>query len=52
MLLSALQGESFTLDLVDSTPSGMSEKAPKVCEQERSQVLDRTNQVLVPSPTP
>ena len=99
MLLSALQGESFTLDLVDSTggrlsgtrwpgsnaqlgtatachvnvalkirgdatssevastsrwiaPSSMSEKAPKVCEQERSQVLDRTNQVLVPSPTP
>lgn len=95
----ALQGESFTLDLVDSTggrlsgtrwpgsnaqlgtstachvnvalkirgdantsevastsrwiaPSSMSEKAPKVCEQERSQVLDRTNQVLVPSPTP
>ncbi len=33
-------------------PSRMSEKAPKVCEQERSQVLDRTNQVLVPSPTP
>ena len=95
----ALQGESFTLDVVDSTggrlsgtrwpgsnaqlgtatachvnvalkiqgdatssevastsrwiaPSSMSEKAPKVCEQERSQVLDRTNQVLVPSPTP
>ncbi|MFL5536166.1 MAG: hypothetical protein ACJ8AP_10720 [Gemmatimonadales bacterium] len=95
----ALQGESFTLDLVDSSggrlsgtrwpgsngqlgtstachvnvalkiqgdanssevastsrwiaPSSMSEKAPKVCEQERSQVLDRTNQVLVPSPTP
>jgi hypothetical protein len=95
----ALQGESFTLDLVDSTggrlsgtrwpgsnarlgtstachvgvamtirgdantsevastsrwiaPSSMSEKAPKVCEQERSQVLDRTNQVLVPPPTP
>jgi len=94
----ALQGESFTLDLVDSTggrlsgtrwpgsnaqlgtstachvklaltirgdantsevastsrwiaPSSMSEKAPKVCEQERSQVLDRTNQVLVPPPT-
>jgi hypothetical protein len=26
MLLSALQGESFTLDLVDSSPSSMSEK--------------------------
>jgi hypothetical protein len=51
MLLSVLQGESFTLDLVDST-SSRSEKAPKVCEQERSQVLDRTNQVLAPSPTP
>jgi hypothetical protein len=95
----ALQGESFTLDRVDSTggqlsgtrwpgsnaqlgtatachvtlalqiqgdasrsevaatsrwvaPSSMSEQAPKVCEQERSQVLDRTNQVLVPEPTP
>jgi hypothetical protein len=95
----ALQGESFTLDLVDSSggrlsgtrwpgsnaqlgtstachvnvaltirgdantsevastsrwiaPSSMSEKAPKVCEQERSEVLDRTNLVLVPPPTP
>jgi|GEM_PF-2466948 len=95
----ALQGESFTLDLVDSTggqlsgtrwpgsnaqlgtstachvsvaltirgdanssevastsrwiaPSSMSEKSPKVCEQERSQVSDRTKQVLVPPPTP
>jgi hypothetical protein len=95
----ALQGESFTMDLVDSTgghligtrwpsssaqqgssaachvsvdltvsgsdteakasstsrwlaPGSMSEKAPKVCETERSQVLERIAQVLVPPPTP
>ena len=95
----ALQGESFTMDLVDSTkgvligtrwpsasaqqgsqatchvsvalqiqgddnrsevattsrwvaPGGMSDKAPKVCEEERKQVLDRTAQVLVPAATP
>ena len=95
----ALQGESFTMDLVDSSggrlvgtrwpsssaqqgssaachvsvalqvqgdatssevsttsrwlaPGSMSDKAPKVCEQERSQVLERTAQVLVPPPTP
>ena len=95
----ALQGESFTLDLVDSAggrikgtrwpsssaqlgtstachvsvamrvqgdatraevastsrwiaPGKMSEKAPKVCEQERIQVLERTDLVLVPEPAP
>jgi hypothetical protein len=95
----ALQGESFTIDLADSTggrlvatrwpkstavqgsqeachvavalqiqgdkenaevvsksrwisPGGMSDKAPKVCEQERSQVLERTAAVIVPPPTP
>ena len=95
----ALQGESFTLDVVDSAggrltgtrwpsssarqgtsaachvsialqirgdnsqsevgstsrwvaPGGMSDKAPTVCEAERSQVLDRTAQVLAPAPTP
>lgn len=95
----ALQGESFTLDVADSTggvltatrwpsssaqqgssaachvslslqvrgdasrsevastsrwiaPAGMMNAAPRVCEQERSQVLERTAQVLVPSPTP
>jgi hypothetical protein len=95
----ALQGESFTMDVMDSTgghlvgtrwpsssavqgsanachvkvafqirgdqnraevsstsrwisPGGMSEKAPKVCEQERSQVLERTVAVIVPPPTP
>jgi hypothetical protein len=95
----ALQGESFTMDLVDSAggrltgtrwpsasaqqgtapachvmlaleirgdasrsevastsrwvaPGGMSDKAPTVCEQERTEVLERTNQVLVPAPTP
>jgi hypothetical protein len=91
----ALQGENFTMDVVDSaggrlvgtrwpsssgqqgspaachvsvalqirgdqdhaevastsrwiSPGGMSDKAPKVCEQERSQVLDRTVAVIVP----
>jgi hypothetical protein len=95
----ALQGESFTLDVVDSAggrltgtrwpsasaqqgtstachvmlaleirgdatrsevastsrwvaPGSMSDKAPTVCEQERTEVLERTNQVLVPPPTP
>lgn len=96
----ALQGESFTLDVIDSAggrltgtrwpspssaqlgtatachvmlalqirgdgsrsevastsrwlaPGSMSDKAPTVCEQERTQVLERTNQVLVPPPTP
>jgi len=33
-------------------PGGMSDKAPKVCEEERRQVLDRTAQVLVPAATP
>jgi hypothetical protein len=95
----ALQGESFTLDVIDSTrglltgtrwpssnaqqgsaaachvtvalkiqgdndrsevastsrwvaPGSMSDKAPKVCEEERTQVLERTAQVLVPAATP
>ena len=94
----ALQGESFTIDVVDSTggrlvatrwpkssalqgsqeachvsvalqiqgdrdraevatrsrwisPGGMSDKAPKVCELERTQVLERTMAVIVPPPT-
>ena len=95
----ALQGESFTLDVVDSSggrltgtrwpsvtaqqgssaachvmvalqiqgdatrsevtttsrwvaPGTMSDKAPEVCEEERSEVLDRTAQVLNPPATP
>ena len=95
----ALQGESFTMDVVDSAggrltgtrwpgsnaqlgtatachvtlaleirgdatrsqvastshwvaPGKMSDKARTVCEQERTEVLERTNQVLVPPPTP
>jgi hypothetical protein len=95
----ALQGESFTMDVVDSVngvltgrrwpspnaqqgsaaachvtvalqvrgtasqsaitstsrwvaPRSMSQKAAAVCEQERSEVLDRTAQALVPPPTP
>ena len=95
----ALTGESFTMDVVDSTrgvltgtrwpsasaqqgsqaachvtvalriqgddnrsevattsrwvaPGGMGDKAPKVCEEERRQVLDRTAQVLAPAATP
>jgi hypothetical protein len=95
----ALQGESFTLDVVDSAggrltgtrwpsasaqqgsqaachvvlalaikgdatrsevastsrwvaPGGMSDMAPQVCEQERTEVLDRTVQVLLPPRSP
>jgi hypothetical protein len=95
----ALTGESFTLDVVDSTggrftgtrwpsssarqgssaachiavafqiqgdaarsevtstsrwiaPASMSDKAAQVCEEERSQVLERTALVLNPPPTP
>lgn len=95
----ALQGESFTMDIIDSTggrlvgtrwpkssapqgsqeachvsvalqiqgdaqraevvsksrwisPGGMSHQAPKVCELERSQVLERTAAVLAPPATP
>jgi hypothetical protein len=95
----ALQGESFTLDLVDSSggrltatrwpssnakpgssaachvtvalqiqgdesrsevtstsrwvaPGSMSDKAPQLCEAERSEVLERTVQVLNPPATP
>jgi hypothetical protein len=95
----ALTGESFTMDVVDSTggtltgtrwpsataaqgssaachvrialqirgdasasqvvstsswvaPASMSDKASTVCERERSQVLERTAQVLVPSAAP
>jgi hypothetical protein len=33
-------------------PGSMSDKAPKVCEQERAEVLERTDQVLVPPTTP
>jgi len=33
-------------------PGGMRDKAPKVCEQERAEVLERTVQVLVPPQTP
>src|SRR5688572_7783900 len=94
----ALQGESFTMDVVDSaggrlvgtrwpkssaqqgsqeachvsvalqiqgdrgraevvsksrwiSPGGMSDKAPKVCERERSEVLERTTAVIVPPPS-
>jgi hypothetical protein len=95
----ALQGESFTMDVVDSTgghlsgrrypspntppgsptachvmlaleirgsadrsevistsrwlaPGAMGDKAGKLCEQERVNLLDRTAQVLVPPATP
>jgi hypothetical protein len=34
------------------SPGGMSEKAPKVCEQERSEVLERTAAVMCPPPSP
>src|SRR6476659_7450520 len=47
-------GDATSAEVVSTSrwiaPSRTSEKAPRVCEQERSQALDRTNQVLVPSP--
>ena len=33
-------------------PATMSDKAPQVCEEERSEVLERTAQVLNPPPAP
>jgi hypothetical protein len=33
-------------------PAEMSDKAPQVCEEERSEVLERTAQVLNPPPAP
>jgi len=33
-------------------PATMSDKAPQVCEEERTQVLERTTQVLNPPPAP
>ena len=33
-------------------PGAMADQAPKVCEEERTEVLERTAQVLVPPPTP
>jgi hypothetical protein len=95
----ALQGESFTMDVVDSSggrlvatrwpsssaqqgsqaachvaielqiqgdrsnaeavsksrwisPGGMSDKAPRICEMERTQVLERTTAVIIPPQTP
>ena len=52
----AIRGDA-TRSEVSSTsrwlaPGGMRDKAPKVCEQERAEVLERTVQVLVPPPTP
>jgi hypothetical protein len=32
-------------------PDAMMDKAPEVCEQERTDVLERVDQVLVPPPT-
>jgi len=51
-----IQGDAARSEVATTSrwvaPGSMSDKAPKVCEQERSQVLERTNQVLVPEPTP
>lgn len=51
-----IQGDNSRAEVTSTSrwvaPGGMSDKAPTVCEEERSQVLDRTAQVLVPAPTP
>jgi hypothetical protein len=51
-----IQGDAARSEVATTSrwvaPSSMSEKAPKVCEQERTQVLERTAQVLVPPATP
>jgi len=51
-----IQGDAARSEVATTSrwvaPASMSDKAPKVCEQERSQVLDRTKQVLVPEPAP
>src|SRR4051794_632168 len=50
-----IQGDEIRSDVASVSrwvaPGGMAD-APTVCEQERSQVLERTAQVLVPPPTP
>ena len=51
-----IQGDNSRAEVTSTSrwvaPGGMSDKAPTVCEEERSQVLDRTAQVLVPAATP
>jgi hypothetical protein len=50
-----IQGDREQAEVVSKSrwisPGGMSDKAPKVCEQERRQVLERTAAVIVPPPT-
>jgi hypothetical protein len=51
-----IQGNATSSELTSTSrwiaPGAMSDKAPQVCEQERSQVLARTVQVINPPPTP
>ena len=56
MLALAIKGDATRSEVASTSrwvaPGGMSDKAPQVCEQERTEVLDRTVQVLVPPSTP
>jgi hypothetical protein len=51
-----IQGDDNRSEVISTSrwvaPGGMSDKAPDVCEEERSEVLERTAQVLVPAATP
>ena len=51
-----IQGDETKSEVTSTSrwiaPGAMSDKAPQVCEQERSQVLARTVQVINPPPTP
>jgi hypothetical protein len=56
MVALQIQGDNSSSEVASTSrwvaPGGMSDKAPKVCEEERKQVLDRTALVLVPPATP
>ncbi|HET6796676.1 MAG TPA: hypothetical protein VFH40_05885 [Gemmatimonadales bacterium] len=51
-----IQGDNTNSEVKSTSrwiaPAAMSDQAPQVCEQERSQVLERTALVLNPPPTP
>jgi hypothetical protein len=51
-----IQGDNASSEVKSTSqwvaPGSMSDKAPQVCEQERSDVLERTAQVMNPPPTP
>jgi hypothetical protein len=56
MVALQIQGDATRSEVTTTSrwvaPGTMSDKAPEVCEEERSEVLDRTAQVLNPPATP